>query len=261
MKKVSTLLVSGIIILSSCQKNDQYLDADFTKEKPDKHTKANAVIKKCSIVQLTYFVADGSSDVLQFAYNSSGDPVSITRSSGPHTGYPNYSFKYDQNKRLTDFIGVYDGNPNAEFWHKYFYDNQDHIIMDSTYIFPRVTNGFPENAFDKRLTYYTYDKDGRIIKDSTVSLSNSSVNTYVYNADGNLVGRTYDNNNNVNRTNEIWMFLNKDYSVNNPFTADAYNTSALPSSINLPEENGFGFLGNFYSKAQLVYSCDETTAK
>lgn len=262
MKKVSTLLVSGIIVFSSCQKNDQYFDADFTKAKPGKPTKATAVIKKCSIVQMTYFVADGTTDVLQFTYNSSGDPASVTRNAGSHTGYPNYSFKYDQKKRLTDFIGVYEGNVNAEFWHKYFYDNNDNIVMDSTYIFPRISNGFPENAFDKRLTFYVYDNSGRIIKDSTVSQSGSPVvQTYAYDANGNKIGKTYDGNSNINRTNAIWMFLNRDYSTNNPFNADAYNTSGLPSSFNLSEENGFGFLGNVYAKAQLVYACDETTAK
>jgi hypothetical protein len=262
MKKVSMLLVTGMVILSACQKNDVYLDSDNTKGKAgDKNIRPTETIKQCSIVQIIYAVPGGNNDILQFTYNSSGDPVTITRSRGASTGYPNYVFKYDQKKRLTDFIGVYDGNVNAEFWHKYFYDNHDNIVSDSTYIFPHVANGYPENAFDRRLTSYTYDGNDRIIKESTSSEHNSPVeHTYTYDANSNKTGSTYDGYININRTNKIWMFLNKDYSVNNPFNADAYNTSGLPSSFNLPQENAFGFLGNDYTKAQIVYSCDAQTA-
>lgn len=263
MKKVSTLLVSSMVILSACQKNDVYLDSDNTKGKAlGKEVKSTESIKQCSIVQIIYPVADGTNDVLQFTYNSSGNPVTITRSRGAHTGYPNYVFKYDQKKRLTDFIGVYDGNTNAEFWHKYFYDDHDNVVLDSTYIFPRIASGYPENAFDRRATSYTYDDNNRIIKESTVSANNAPVeHTYTYDANGNKAGSTYDGKTNINRTNKIWMFLNKDYSVNNPFNADAYNASGLPSSFSLTPENAFGFLGNAYTKAQVVYSCDDQTAK
>lgn len=263
MKKVSTLLVTSMVIFSACQKNDVYLDSDNAKGKAvGKDIKTSQSIKQCSIVQIIYPVADGTNDVLQFSYNSAGDPVTITRSRGAHTGYPNYVFRYDHKKRLTDFIGVYDGNTNAEFWHKYFYDNHDNVVLDSTYIFPNIANGSPENAFDQRATSYTYDDNGRIIKESTVSANNAPVeHTYTYDANGNKVGDTYDSNTNINRTNKIWMFLNKDYSVNNPFNADAYNASGLPSSFDLVSENALDFLGNSYPRAQIVYSCDDQSAK
>ena len=264
MKKVSTLLVTGMVMLSACQKNDVYLDSDNTNGKAlGKDIKSSESIKQCSIVQIIYPVADGTNDVLQFSYNSAGNPVTITRSRGARTGYPNYIFKYDQKKRLTDFIGGYnDGSTNAEFWHKYFYDNHDNVVLDSTYIFPSIANGYPENAFERRATSYTYDDNGRIIKESTVSANNAPVeHTYTYDGNGNKVGDTYDGNTNINRTNKIWMFLNKDYSMNNPFDADAYNASGLPSSISLTSENAFGFLGNAYTKAQIVYSCDDQAAK
>ena len=260
MKKVSTLLVIAIVVLSSCQKSDEYLNTELVEGKQIKENgKLAGEIKKCSILQVTYTMS-GTTDVLQFTYNSSGDPESIRRNSGGHTGYPNYAFKYDQRKRLTDFIGPYN-NTTAEFWHKYLYDNRGNIVLDSTYIFPRIENDFPENPYTRELTFYTYDDKDRIIKDSTVFSGSTSavVHTYAYDERGNKIGNTYDNNININRTNKIWMFLNRDYSVNNPFRADSYNASGLPSSFTLSQENAFNFLSNAYATAQIIYECDAQT--
>lgn len=48
-----------------------------------------------------------------------------------------------------------------------------------------------------------------------------------YDANGNVVldYTTYDNYKN---TNKIWMFIDDDYSVNNPFTAITYKSVGLP---------------------------------
>jgi hypothetical protein len=262
MKRISIpLLAVAIALLNSCQKSDEYLSAESAKAKYFKggylQNKPNAEVKGCQIVQINYSLGS-SNDVLQFTYNSLGDPVSITRVAGGHTGYPNYSFKYDEKNRLTDFIGPYSGNTTAEYWHKYFYDAPGNIILDSAYIFPKIAYGFPENAYMRQLTYYTYDSKGRIIKDSTVfsGISSATVHTYAYDANGNKTGNMYDDKININRTNKIWMFLNKDYSVNNPFTADSYTSSGLPSSFNLPAAgNILLFLNDVYPEAQITYNC------
>jgi hypothetical protein len=246
MKKNFTLIATAIVLLSSCRKNDEIL----------KHTPGNDP-NPCQILQITYPLGSNN-DVLQFTYNSLGDPVSCTRMLGGHTGYPNFAFKYDDRNRLTDFIGPYDNNTTAEIWHRYFYNPQGDIILDSTYVFPRIVNGYPENAFTKQLTYYTYDHKRRIIKDSTV-YSNPTppvVHTYAYDANGNRTGSAYDNKININQTHKIWMFLNKDYSINNPFTADSYTAAGLPANINLSEGGAFSFLGNDYRQAQINYACD-----
>jgi hypothetical protein len=251
MKKISAPLIAlTVIVLSSCQKNDELLQEQRNPRAPLKQT--------CQILQISYPVGTGN-DVLQFTYNSLGDPVSGSRLLGGHTGYPNFEFKYDEKNRLTDFIGPYDSHTIAETWHKYFYDGQGNIVLDSAYIFPRIVNGFPENAFSSQLTFYTYDNKDRIIKDSTVFSYRSPavVHTYAYDAKGNKQGSTYDDKINVNRTHKIWMFLNRDYSVNNRFKANVYNATGLPVSWQLsPEENAFWFLGNTYQTAQISYSCD-----
>lgn len=37
-----------------------------------------------------------------------------------------------------------------------------------------------------------------------------------------------DNKVNIRRTNAVWILLDRDYSRNNPFTAEAYNSFGLP---------------------------------
>lgn len=245
-KNFTPFLAIAIALLSGCQKNDEWLIH-----------KPNADVKQCAILRIMYPAGEGN-DVLEFSYNSVGDPVSISRQLGTHTGYPNFVFRYDEKNRLTDFIATYNNNTTAEYWHRYFYDSRGDIILDSSYIFPRTENGFPENAFMRGLTFYTYDHKRRIIRDSTIFSSGSStVHSYAYDADGNKVGSTYDDKINVNRTNEIWMFLNRDYSVNNPFKADSYTASGFPSSLNLSSHgSSLGFLGNNFTVAQITYACD-----
>jgi hypothetical protein len=261
MNRKFVLLAITIASLSSCQKADQYLSDDSVQSEyvndVNLQHKPNADVKQCAILQISYSTDIGN-DVLQFTYNSSGDPVSGTRLLGGRTGHPDYTFKYDGKNRLVEFIGPYKGNTTSEFWHKYFYDNQGNIVMDSTYIFPGIANGYPENAFSRRLTYYSYDNKRRIIKDSTVSNFGSAVvNQYVYDNNGNRVGGNYDDGVNINRSNQIWMFLNRDYSVNNNFKADGYNTSGFPSGVNQStNEASLNFLGNVYPVAQIMYQCD-----
>ena len=107
------------------------------------------------------------------------------------------------------------------------------------------------------LTYYRYDTWDRIVQDSTIwSFGSAQVNKYAYDANGNLVGRTYDNKTNIHRTNRIWMFLDRDYSVNNPFPASDYNRSGLPTYFRFtyPGSYYLKFLA-FFSEATITYDC------
>ena len=169
MKRIYILLAIEAT-LWSCQKADEHLSEDASKPNHLKSSylehKPNAEVNECKIVQVNYTVGSRN-DVLQFTYNSSGDPISITRALGAHTGYPNFVFKYDDKDRMSELIGTYDNNNVAEYWHKYFYNNKNQIILDSAYIFPTIRNGFPENSYIQQATFYTYDNKDRIIKDST----------------------------------------------------------------------------------------------
>ena len=247
MKQLSVRLAAVIFIISivGCEKTE-------TKVFRDK-----ADVKKCPISQINYSTCCNYKDTMVFAYNSWGDPISITQLPFPKTGAPNYIFKYDKKRRLTEMLALYSGGSGGEVWHKYIYENpgNSNIVVDSTYYFPQFQNGTLISYYGASASYLTYDKADRIIKDSTVYQGTSTrVENYVYDANGNLSGRLYDDRTNINQTHAVWMFVNRDYSVNNPFVADTYNSEDLPTRINLPTESGARFF-QFFRQATISYGC------
>jgi hypothetical protein len=241
-------IAAAIILFPGCKKL-----CDYVIEHPD------ADLKECPIKRIISTPCCDESDTLIFSYNSWGDPVSALRTPLVKTGHPNYFFKYDSRHRLTDMIAAY-SNGTAEMWCRYFYDSpySNTIARDSIYIFPTISGGFPETPYASGRTFYIYDIQGRIIKDSTLrsDVGSPIVNNYAYDAAGNRIGRSYDTKLNVHRTNKIWMFFDRDYSINNPFIADAYNSKGLPTSINTPSDGGYlDFLLETTHRAEITYGC------
>ena len=152
------------------------------------------------------------------------------------TGHPYRTFKYDQWHRLREYRGEY-ANGFFEFWHFYGFDNNGRIGVDTTYTFGRLGER-PTDYVDRCISFYAYDSEGRIVSISTACDQGAKfTNSYTYDANGNLVypaafGITYDDKMNLNRTNDIWQFLNRDYSRNNPFIANEYNAGGFPTKIN-----------------------------
>ena len=121
------------------------------------------------------------------------------------------------------------------------------------------------NSYQTRLTTYTYDGTCRVIKTSAIDLSiagggTPAVNTYTYDASGNLVrpGIVYDNKVNIHRTNKIFMFVDRDFSMNNPFTAATYNGYSLPWTLSSPGVllPKILFLQRPIDNSTFVYACD-----
>lgn len=250
MIKFSTLAVVCLIVIefAGCKKGDEkYLEQHPTAD-----------LKQCPIERIIYQSLIRM-DTLNLFYNSWGDPVSSTRTQRG-TGHPNYEFRYDKKHRLADYIGLYEDGTGGEYWHKYFYDNpgNDNPTSDSLYTFITLQNGVITRYQDAAMTFYTYDKAGRIIKDSTLWHGGYStvINHYSYDVNGNLEGHQYDQNLNPHRTNKIWMFLDRDYSVNNPFVADSYNAHKLPTKLNLdPKTSYFKLLTDYFHNAEIIYGC------
>lgn len=214
------------------------------------------------------------------SYNSKGNPTSMIRPNVA-TGAPNYLFRYDQQHRITDVIWAYE-NGYFEQWHHYVYGNKKgsnkHLpITDSIYTFGEIGTGpLPlPNYVSLRYVNFSYDSYGRIIKAVEVDVTpypGTSTITYHYNAVGNLdevttktgddestAQYTYDNKINVHRTNPIWQLIDRDFSVNNPYTAVSYNTKGLPTLIGAA--GVYSYLLNFYSNGEMeiVYDCDQST--
>lgn len=170
-------------------------------------------------------------------YNEYENPTAITTPL-PGTGHPYHTFKYDTWHRLREYRGEY-SNGNYEFWHFYGFDLNGKIGVDTLYTLGAMGATRPATYFERAISQITYDAQGRIIKvvtDTQMSPSHTETN-YSYDGNGNRVyppamGIVYDNKMNLNRTNDIWQFLNRDYSMNNPFTADAYNGTGFPTIIN-----------------------------
>ena len=235
-------------------------------------------------------------DSFVIAYNSKKNPVSITRgfiriAHPPMVGSSNYLFRYDHIGRLTDFYGVYEDPANFykdsikfDIWHRYHYDARNRIIVDTAYQYgivvgpdyiprpdPNSTSPDVNVLFIARFTYDNYD---RLIKaqETFPGHTFSLTRVYTYNQAGNLVKREdqyndgtiipisygpYDNKINYHRTNRIWQFLDRDYSMNNILPIDAYNNKGLPTSM--PPGAHLSRLRSFatelFLQAEIEYSC------
>lgn len=217
-------------------------------------THPSATINIVQIKKISYSSIYQNDD-LEFTYTKWGDPEKITRPATA-TGSPNLLFRYDRNQRLTDFIGIYQDGFNTEFWHKYYYDQAGRITIDSVYIFGIMVNGMLSYPRFIYVNVLKYDSKDRIIEEIRTSPPyDPTVYNYTYDANGNKIGPLYDQKVNYHRTNKIWMFLDREYSLNNPFNADQYNSLSLPVKVNLDGESGFqSFLGNYFTQANIEYT-------
>ena len=250
MKKLPVFWVLIVLAIASfvqagCKKAVDYIEHH-----------ENTDLKICNIQKIDMYEQESITEAV-FAYNQWGDPVSVTR---PFigTGSPKYVFKYDQHRRLTDFIGAYSGDAGAEFWHKYVYDSHNRISIDSLFTLVS-TNTTPWNYYFLYVHYLLYDAKERIIKDSSVPIKDywggeTTVSRYSYDDGGNYTGVYHDNNINIHRTNKIWMFIDRDYSINNTYIHATFNKRKLPVTI---QDNGV-FLGLYFpGNTRVQYLCDE----
>ena len=258
--------IAGILIIfSSCQKN---LD---TVKQPDElmGTPLPGQVTYCRIE--SFWVKNGQfgQEFRIVGYDEYENPTFISVPMVT-TGSPFRTFKYDTWHRLKEYREEYTAGGFFS-WHKYFYDNNGRIGADSSYSMGAFSEGGPFVYLSKALTIFEYDNQNRIIKATTTigpgtifpgnPTPATFIGEYTYDAAGNRVrpGVIYDNKMNLHRTNDIWMFLARDYSVNNPFTATSYNSTGFPTSINTPGHLGsLGFLNStdiFLNNSEIGYSC------
>ena len=222
---------------------------DYVGEHP------GAEIRTCTIRQFIYHpLHSGDPDTLTFTYNATGDPVKVTRRE-PRTGAPNFQFKY-KNGKLAEFIGVYKDGQSTESWHRYSYSPNGLVSVDSVYNFAKIVGGLPEDPIDSYAITFQYDNKGRIIHEKRTYPDGSFFGeSFQYNSDGNRVGAQYGQNVSIRRTNKIWMFLDRNYSINDRLGSSNHNASYMPTSITLGSEDFDIFLQCYFGKATIDYLC------
>ncbi len=260
MKKNYSLLFTGVIclltFLSGCRK-----ELNIGKDEEIANTPLPGQPTYCRIESIWENPGASNQRYILVLYDVYENPTAITTPL-PTTGHPYYTFKYDSWHRLREFRGEY-ANGNFETWHFYGYDLNGRIGVDTSYRLGAMGSNGPASYFERSISKYTYDSQGRMIKNVTdfQMTPSHTEKTYNYDAAGNLIyppgsGVVYDNKQNLNRTNDIWQFLNEDYSVNNPFIADSYNSSGFPTVINSSR-----FLNWVHdhelTHSQISYSCRE----
>lgn len=222
------------------------------------HFEVSCKIEKI-VSKYRFYVTDPFEvNVYSFTYNAWGDPVRIDQSN-PATGRPNYSFTYDNNHRLKTFIADY-GPTTIEYYTRYFYDNNNFIVRDTTWYAGSDINN-PASFYQSFVNEYSYDSKGRISKVNfhVVGIPASvHEDVYSYDANDNLIrsGVTYDNKTNFLRTSLVLAFMMRDYSKNNYVSALSYNSKNLPTSYPADPRNEGA--PSFFNTpiTEIEYTCD-----
>lgn len=250
---VTALLLT--VLLAGCQKAVLYWSIG----------NADVDDKTCRINQITSSSGASKEYIIHytFSYNKLGDPVSVVNDQ-VSTGNPNLLFVYDKYNRLVQFIRPY-VNGSFESWEKYGYNNRGQIVRDTSYVLGNISADGPMDSYYITYADLLYDARNRVCKqiDSTFRegkfLFVDSFQ-YAYDDHGNRqlpgIQLAYDNKLNIHRTNKIWMFICRDYSVNNPFTATAYNEHCLPLIFSNNSYSNLGIMVPTGNHIEVDYNCN-----
>jgi hypothetical protein len=211
-------------------------------------------VRKCQIIGITVFNSFLGNKTISFEYNQRGDPVSVTPSVIEDNS-PQLLFRYDHKGRLTDYI-VSTSSGNYLFWYRYVYGKQNKIIQDTLYFGGTIAGG-PASALLTGWEDYTYDDEGRITRIQAFGYVPIGIGEFEYDANGNLASSNarYDDQVSLLRTNEIWMFISRNYSRNNAIPATSYNSAGLPLAFNTDPLPYWFFLYWLLNYSSVEYTC------
>jgi hypothetical protein len=170
-------------------------------------------------------------------------------------------WRYDNRGRLIAYYITFPppgGTPEGALeYHKYAYPKPDWVVDTVMFYSNPVFPPIYKYAFDGRIDAHLLDYRGRIIKTYRLDDLNPPLlqtMEYKYDANGNLEvansygttyppGTTYDHMINPYRTNYVFQFTYKDFSLNNLIAVDpstvqgqvpAYNQFGLPTTLPVP---------------------------
>jgi len=257
MKKaiVTFLVTIATFYITGCKKLYDQVHKDPAQE-----------FKYCDITKFKIWF-EGSYNEFTVTYNNKKQPKDVVGINPSHNPSFDQHFRYDKKGRLTDWISNYPGDTEVYIWETFYYISPTQVLDSSfapyglhvSYISdPHHPYGFNGPT---RSRIFDLDAYGRIIK--ITPTDNSYVINFTYNADGNLTTyQSYDNGVGVMRTNEIWMFINNDYSINNNIdnrygtNVFTYNSYMLPTSIQLSNGQGQQYMTTFvFDKMEIEYDC------
>lgn len=218
--------------------------------------------KLCKVSKITssFYGTAPNPLISQFAYNKKGNPISVSFNFVA-TGHPNLIFRYDRYGHLSDYAGIYSG-AGYEFWFHYQYQG-NRIVSDSGYFFGRFSGDTLYPNPSRLVTeQYQYDNLGRISRVARQYPNAAPPGVpdtfyfYFYDNNGNLTGSSaYDNKVNIHRASDVWMFVDRDYSVNNPIPATSYNAKGFPLIFNQASTEYTRFVSIDISSSTIEYQC------
>lgn len=241
------LLLLSFLLFTGCQKIFDYINLPGN---------GGAVSNICQVKTIN---SDQASYI--FNYNKNGELESIiTNKLG--TGNPNAFFIYDKYHRTSQLLLSFTTAVNApsggyQAWEKFGYNATNQIVKDTVYEAGGIGSDGIIQASSLFVTYKAlqYDAGNRVIGSTDSSyfkgtFANVQFYAYKYDDQGNLVYTArqyramqswgeavyndtfrvlyYDTKIHLRRTNKMWMFIDRNYSVNNAFTAASYNSYGLP---------------------------------
>ena len=189
-------------------------------------------------------------------YNDHNDPDSVIFDfDGGSAGAALFYFVYDDQHRLIESREDYSRNPDDYYFkHSYVYENGI-IVRDTTRV--REAGQWTE------VRNLHYDLNGRIVREDRhiIELDYNPADEdadpfeYAYDSMGNLDGETvsYDNKTNFLRTNKVWMFTQRNYSMNNRQNVTSYNDFGLPLTFDVNERPRFLIV---WGPDAIEYECD-----
>jgi hypothetical protein len=183
---------------------------------------------------------------LAFTYNANGDPVSIHPLDDSDPDAFSMDFHYGSDNKLT-----YISSNEALVGHgttTFLYNGES--IDSSVFVHQE-----DDDELHNKYQYDTFNRLSSARSDLYFLEYFQSRHTYNYAYDvyGNLTGMgAFDERVNLLRTKRIWMFLSRNYSINNPVGATSYNSFGFPEHFGTTTAK---FISVPLTNATIHYDC------
>jgi hypothetical protein len=258
-------IIAVALFFCACKKNMTDVDQSMStvEDIENERTAFTGIpVVPCRIERVRYSNNGGLNyDTVLFSYNSFNNPTKVIFKNNDTYLGSHFYFKYDVSKNVTGIRRLEDTtlyNTNSGTWEKLTYKGSK--IIDTIFY---AAAGWPASTPTSYSRYevqtYKLDSLKRVIEWDYASFGTPRHIDYKYDNNGNLIrpdGAKYKLNvNNIRVTNKVWMFIDRDYSVNMPTEEGAeFTPTRLPKKL---KPFGKFFMGIVYDggNAWVSYSC------